>query len=254
MIGEDSKKTRMNHEIDFLPASYREAGLKRKNTGLRVVAVVAFISLIGFAAIYQQHLRILSKRQLAEIAPLYDAAKLETQRLAQLQTRLAEAAKRAELRTYLRHPWPRSQLLAAVTESLPDDVELSKLEVLREPLPTAEGESPRVVEKPGEANAPKLNPAQHDLQVLRDEWDKSRVVLLISGSTDNTPALHGYFDQLGRAPLFEKVEVGNVERVAGDPAGQMRFSARLLVRPGYGQPKGPIPADDSLTAVNLTTP
>jgi hypothetical protein len=246
--------TTTNHEIDFLPASYREAGLKRKNTGLRVVAVVLFVALIGFAAVYQQHLRILSKRQLAEMMPLYDAAKLETQRLAQLQVRLHEASKRAELCTYLRHPWPKSQLLVAVTDQLPDEVELSSLEILREPLPHAEGEAPRTAEKPGEASAAKINPAQHDLQVLRDEWDHSRVVVVVCGSTANMAALHTYLEQLGQVPLFLKVEVGAFERVASDAAGRMRFDARLIVRPGYGQPKGPMPAEDTLTAANGASP
>jgi hypothetical protein len=245
-----------NIEIDFLPASYREAGLKRKNTGLRVAAVAIFVALIGGAVVFQQHLRIQAKEQLAEITPLYEAAKAETQQLAQLQVRLSEASKRAELCTYLRHPWPRTQLLAAVTESMPDDVELSSLEILREPLPNVEGEAAHPVEKAGEGAAPKINPAQHDLQALRDEWDKSRVVVVIAGTTDNTPALHAYLDQLGRAPLFQKVEVGNMERMTGAAAvtGEMQFHARLIVRPGYGQPKGPTPAEDKLTTTSFKTP
>src|SRR5437773_12388995 len=96
-------QTTSNIAIDFLPASYREAGLKRKNNGLRVAAIVMFVGLIGFAVVFQQHLRIQAKQQLAEITPLYDAAKAETQQLAQLQNRLHEASKRAELCTYLRH-------------------------------------------------------------------------------------------------------------------------------------------------------
>jgi hypothetical protein len=243
-------------EIDFLPASYREAGMKRKNTGLRVAAVGMFVALIGAAVVFQQHLRIQAKEQLAEITPLYDAAKAETQELALLQVRLHEASKRAELCTYLRHPWPRTQLLAAVTEAMPDDVELSSLEILREPLPNVEGEAAHPVEKPGEGAAPKINPAQHDLQALRDEWDKSRVVVVIGGTTDNTPALHAYLDQLGRTTLFQKVEVGNMERMTGPTAttGEMQFHARLIVRPGYGQPKGPTPTEDTLTSTNINTP
>src|SRR5262249_49207978 len=98
-------------------------------------------------------------------------------------------------------------------------------------------------------------PAQHDLQMLRDEWDKSRVVVIIAGSTDSTPSLHAYLDQLGRVSLFQKVEVGNVERTTtGDAPGKMQFHARLIVRPGYGQPKGPTPTEDALTISNVSTP
>lgn len=239
----------MIHDIDFLPASYHEAGIKRKNVGLRVIVVVVFAALVGCAAIYQQYLRRWSEQQLADIVPHYELAKLETARLAELQKQLQAAQKRAELCTYLRHPWPRSQLLAAVVDSLPDEVELSSLEILSEPLPAAELEPARPPDKAGEAAVAKLEPAHRDLLALRDQCDKSRSVVVVTGVTDDSPALHSYFEELGRTELFGKVDIGAVEHHSGDPPERIHFTVRLLVRPGYGQPNGPMPKPEAVTSV-----
>jgi Tfp pilus assembly protein PilN len=240
----------MMHDIDFLPASYREAGVQRKNVGLRVVVIVLFVGVVGYAAIYQQYLRRLSEQQLADIMPHYEMAKLETARLTRLQQQLKSAEKRAELCTYLRHPWPRSQILAAVAESLPDEVQLSSLEILAEPLPSSELEAPRPAGKAGEAAIAKLDPAHRDLLALRDQCDKSRVIVKLSGITSDTPALHHYFEQLGQLPLFEKVDVNSVQHQPGDAASEMHFAVRLIVRPGYGQPSGPTPPAETVTSIN----
>ncbi len=239
----------MNYDIDFLPASFREAGIQRKNIGLRVVAVVAFVGLIAFAAVYQQYLRHWSDQQLADIVPHYELAKLETVRLAQLQQQLQTAQRKAELCTYLQHPWPRSQLLAAIVDLLPDAVQLTTLEMVHEPLPNAASETPRPSDKAGELAMAKLEPAHRDLLALRDECEKRRLIVKLTGITDDTPALHDYFDQLGRVPLFEKVDVGGVEHHPGEPAAHMHFVVSLIVRPGYGQNNGPMPSPDTVTAI-----
>jgi Tfp pilus assembly protein PilN len=238
---------KLSCEIDFLPAAYREAGVQRKNVTLRVGVVVAFLAAIGFAAIYQQHLRILSDQQLTELLPSYENAKQETKRLAQLQQLLQTADKQAELCTYLRHPWPRSQILAAVVKPLPDEVELKELSIVREPI-TGAGSMPQHAESLGESAAKKGDPSEHDLTALREQWDKTRVVVKLSGVTDDALALHRYFGQLDHGELFTKVDVGTIEQSTNPSDKRIQFTARVFVRPGYGQPNGPTPVAESTTA------
>jgi hypothetical protein len=68
--------------------------------------------------------------------------------------------------------------------------------------------------------------------------------------TDDSPALHNYFEELGRLELFAKVDVGAVEHHSGDPPERIHFTVRLIVRPGYGQPNGPKPLTETVTSIS----
>ncbi len=236
-----------SRDIDFLPVSYYEAGLQRKHFTLRLGVVVAFGALIVFVAIYQQFLRSMANQQLAQLQPQYEQAKQQTQRLAQLQQALQSAERRADLFTYLAHPWPRTQILAALSQPLPNEIELSEISITREPLPVTDAGGARPAAKPGETAVAKLDATQRDLQTLREQCDHSQIVVKCSGLTDDPVALHRYLEQLSHDRLLAKVEVGNMERVTGDPNGRIRFVARLVVRAGYGQPSGPKPGADAVT-------
>jgi Tfp pilus assembly protein PilN len=243
----------MTCDIDFLPASYYEVGLQRKHATLRVVVVVVFLSLVIFAAIYQQFLRSWTNQQLTDLLPQLDLAKQETQHLAELQQSLQTAEKRADLFTYLRHPWPRSQILATLAEPLPDEIVLTEISILREPLPVANLAASQLAAKPGETALAKLDPAERDLLALREWCDRTQIVVKCSGLTDDPVSLHHYLEQLSHDSLLSKVEVGSVERVSADSNGRIRFTARLLVRPGYGQPNGPKPGTETITQLSPST-
>jgi Tfp pilus assembly protein PilN len=238
-------------DIDFLPTSYRQAGIQRKNTTLRVGVSLTFIAVIVFAAFYQQRLRLLAEQQLTGLMPQYDRAKQQMQHMAELQQLLQTEEKRAELCTYLRHPWPRSQILAALAEPLPEEIELREVSIVREPLPLAEHPASAPTTKIGETALAKLHPCERDLLVLRDQWDHTQIVVKCSGVADDTETLHRYLEQLGHDSLLTKVDEGSIERLPGDANDRIRFTVRIVVRPGYGQPNGPQPATETVTA---TTP
>lgn len=235
----------MNNEIDFLPVTYLEAGVNRKNITLRFGVVGVFAALLVFALLYQQHLRRRAEGQLAELQPQYERAVADSKLLSDLQARVKTAEKQAELYAYLQHPWPRSRIISTLSESLPDEIELERIDVVREPIPgaLAEQNKPVAASQPG-ATPAKIEPAEQDLAALRDEWDKSQVVVNIIGITEDPAVLHHYMEQLGNVPLFTRVDLNSAERIPGDTSGRMRFTAKLIVRPGYGQPKGPRPVEN----------
>jgi hypothetical protein len=243
-----SSLTTAARDIDFLPASYYQADLQRKHATWRVVVVAMFAALILFAAIYQQYIRSMADRQLTELLPQYEVAKAQTQRLAQLQQSLIVAEKRADLVTYLKHPWPRSQILAALSQSLLDEIELNEISISREPLTVTDQTATHSAVKPGEAAAAKLDATDRDLLSLRELCDHSQIVVKCSGLTDDPAALHSYLEQLSHNTLLAKVEVGSMERVSGDANSRIRFTARIIVQPGYGQSGGPKTAVEKVTA------
>jgi hypothetical protein len=147
--------------------------------------------------------------------------------------------RQAELETYLKHPWPRTQILAALIDQLPEEVQLEKISIVREPLPASANEPLPQTTKVGEAAQAKLDPAQRDLETIRNVYDRSRIVVQLAGQSDDPLAFHRYLEDLGRSKLFTKLEEGGLEHVAGDTEDHIRFTARIIIRPGYGQPGGP---------------
>jgi hypothetical protein len=232
-------------EIDFLPAQYRQKHVRRQWQPWRIVVVVAFVVLLVAAVLSQQNRKRQAERELAAIMPQYELAVSRNRRLAEIQAQLSTARNAAELFTYLRHPWPRTQLLAALWAPLPEAVTLRELKITPE-MPQGRAQSQRRSRTKSEAEdgeLAKLPPAVRDLKRLRDECDTTQTVVLISGMTSESAALHRYLGELGRASLFTKADLDSLESAENDPAGTLQFRATLVVRPGYGQPGGPtIPA------------
>ncbi len=244
--------------IDFLPAQYRRRDVQRRSQPWRLVVVVAFLALL-IAAIVSQHFQTsLVRRQLAAVVPVYEAAVAQQDRLAELQSQLQTSRASADLFTYLRHPWPRTQLLAALRAPLPDEITFDQLTISREVLPgqaqnTFELETTITVtpgnsaEQQQQQNA-KLPPAARDLKLLRQSVDKLETVMLVSGTTADSAVLHRYLGNLSRCRMFSKAEIDWIEagenRAVSD--GRQKFSATIVVRPGYGQPGGPTAPQETL--------
>ena len=203
------------------------------------MVIIAFVALVGFGVAYQQHLRIVAQQQLADLLPSYDQAQVEVKRLGELQLLSQSIERQAELETYLKHPWPRTQIIAALVDQLPEEVQLDKISIVREPLPVNVNESHPVGVKVGETAQTKLDPAQRDLEAIRGVYDRSQIVVQLAGQTNDPLAFHRYLEDLGRCKLFTKLEEGGVERLGGDANDRIQFTARIIVRPGYGQPGGP---------------
>jgi Tfp pilus assembly protein PilN len=241
------------NQIDFLPAAYREVSSKRKVSLWRLLVVALFGATIVGTALYQVHLNRDAELQLAGVENQYQGAMAETGRLAETQAKLQPIRATAELLTYLRHPWPRTQILTAVVTPLPEEITLSELHIFREKV------QPSVVKeetaRPGAegAAAEKLPPAAIDLQKLREEFDNSRVVVSITGLTQDPAALHVYLAKLNRNHLFTKVTLGTIEASHDADRPGDKFSARLIVRPGYGQPGGPEPKSEQPPAASALT-
>jgi Tfp pilus assembly protein PilN len=241
----------MTKDIDFLPVTHLEAGVHRKNFTLRVTIASVFLAMLAFAALFQQHLRTQAEAQLAELLPQYYQAVADTKKLTDLQRHVRTAEKQAELLTYLQNPWPRSRILSTLSESMPDEIELERVAIVREMIPVSQEQNHAAAPAPTSEAPVKLDPAEHDLMVLREEWDKTQVVITITGVTDDPAALHRFLERLNQAVLFSKVDLSSEERINGDSAGRMRFMARLIVKPGYGQPGGPRPTETKTTDAQM---
>ncbi|NUQ64255.1 MAG: hypothetical protein HUU20_17435 [Pirellulales bacterium] len=229
------------HNIDFLPAEYRQRHARRRRQSLRNSALGLVVLLVAAAAFYQQLAHRRLERELAAVTPQYERVTKQTAELGRLQAELAAARLDAELFTYLRHPWPRTQILAALLSALPAEIGFTKLEIRREaqavrPLaevPTLNGPVP-----PGDASASQA-PASADLSRLRAEFDHAQTAVSLEGLTTDSAALHQYFGALNRSGFFTQAELDSLEADRLGEQTALRFQATLVVCPGYGLPGGP---------------
>jgi hypothetical protein len=228
-------------DIDFLPAQYRQKYLRRRWQPWRVAVVAAVAALLLAGVFSQRNRKRQAEEELATILRQYDLAVRQNRRLAETWTELHSVRNTAELFTYLRHPWPRTQLLAAVLAPLPEGIDIEELQITHETRRDhALSERRTRADSAGEgAQLKLLPPAVRDLTRLRDEFDKLRTVVLISGTSGDTAALHRYLGELGNASLFSRAELDLLTGAENQPAGTLQYRATLVVRPGYGQPGGP---------------
>jgi len=231
--------------IDFLPTEYRQQHAKRSVQLWRVLVVVGFVAMLSVASLVQYYRLCYATSQLDQLAIQHLSAKAQDEQLTQLQSEVKEATGNADLFAYLRHPWPRTQVLAALLAPLPDSVTLNQLEIkVDAPLrPRSKKARLRSEGKETDEQAEPELPAELDLTMLREQLDTTRVSAVISGRTTDPAALHRYLGKLDRCSLFVKAELDSLESMSGKnedrPEGSMSFTAVVVLRPGYGQPRGP---------------
>lgn len=235
------------HDIDFLPAEYRQQHAQRRRQIWQVLVAALFAGLIGLG-VFSQHLRREQLQRALAVTELErrEAAERKNE-LAQLQSQLEVARADADLFTYLRHPWPRTQILDALLAPLPDEITFRELKIqVAAPAGLAPtGRHPRTDKKTEQENLAKLPPAVQDLKQLREDFDPRQTVVTIVGTTSDSAKLHAYIGRLNQAYLFHKAEVDRIENSENQPGAAETFSATILVRPGYAQPGGPIPSKPS---------
>ena len=148
----------------------------------------------------------------------------------------------AELITYLRHPWPKSQLLSALLSRLPEEITLQQLQIIREAdnSTTASERHPAMVVGNSADQQKSISPAERDLQALKSQSEGKQIVIILTGSTTDSTALNHYLDEMQSNALFSKAELGSVTSVGESSGAAIQFHAKLVVKPGYGQSGSPI--------------
>ena len=222
--------------IDFLPQRYREARTKRSNSVWRLLVVVVLAGMLLSTAYFQQQFLWNAQADLAKIDSQHAMAVKLSRELADEQAKFPAADREAELFTYLRHPWPRTQILNAVLASVPASVQLTSLTLGFELPEQPKGEMSQTVKDDPVDKSP--SPARN-LKRLRGELDGGRWVVSLTGAATDLAELHAYLAALEHQRLFSKVELVSIESPHSAEAANSRFSVRIVLRPGYGQPGGP---------------
>jgi hypothetical protein len=228
------------HDVDFLPNEYRRSDEQRRRH-VRRLLVAAGVAAVLAAGAWVQHRRASRvAHQLAACEPARAAAAKTRDAFDQFQSELRLGQASANLVAYLRHPWPRTRIVAALLAPLPNEITFDELQVHRNAPPTRGRVERRFqsAESEAEEESADLPPAARDLQKLREELDSVQTIVTITGVTTESAALHQYLGALREQAVFSKSQLQSIEADPHDPT-RIRFRATVVVRPGYGQLNGP---------------
>lgn len=246
-------------QIDFLPDKFRHAVRRRRASYWRVLVVFMFAGVFVAAACGLQAVRNDVRREYQQTVDRYTAAQAQETLLKNRELRLAELRAYADLVTFLRHPWPRSQVLDQLFAPLPATVIIDKLHLGNELRPVVAGEAAAPPSEAAGDPAAAKSPAT-DLAELRKLVEAGDVVIHLEGTTVDQPQLHAYLHHLKSGRLFLRAEVESIEAArtegavpaVGSTAGASRFMARIVVRRGWGLADGP--SAEELTVVSQAAP
>jgi hypothetical protein len=229
--------------IDFLPESYREDYARRRARYWQIVVVAAFLLTLPVASLFQYRVKRSVQLEIDELIQTNGKSGATAADLAAVQAELNGSEAMARLVTYLGHPWPHTQILAALVNDLPESVSLTELDIARgnldgeKPAEPSEEINPQASETK-DANQP---PADRDFNALRTA-NSDRLLVHVKGNSFNLGQLHLYLGKLAKHEMFDQVDL---ESIATESDGSTKsdvahFQAVLVVRRDYGDPDGPV--------------
>jgi hypothetical protein len=223
--------------IDFLPDYYRERRKQRRVRWWWALIVCLFGGIVLATASLQWLNVQRVKRELLQLETQCTAFRQLDQQLLELETKAAALSHSANLYTFLKHPWPRTQILAAVVHPLPREVQLTSIRIsetliAKKNAPTATPEAIAETVKPS-------HPAIADLQLLHDTHEAQRIVVLLEGSVKDAETLHQYLEALGNQPLVAEARLNSMESRKLETHSLVVFQLHITIKPGHGLSDGP---------------
>ena len=227
--------------IDFLPDIYRHQRALRHTRLCWMGVGVLFGLAIAGAASGQWYFRSSLAAQLRVVEPRYAISQSRQAEILQLESGKKVTQELAALYFYLKHPWPRTQLFAAVAEPMPSSIRLTDLLLVEqaETAIAARGPDGDTNHSTAEAEKGAKPTAKSVLAELRREHDRQQTILELSGEATVAKELHEYVDSLAKSPLFASASLKGLESGGEAKKGVNSFHIRIVVRPGYGQPGAP---------------
>jgi hypothetical protein len=220
--------------IDFLPDRYRQATHRRRTKVWQAVVAVLFVGVFAAAACGLSAIRNHVRTEFDLVAARHAAASAADLRLKSKESRLGELQTYADLLTFLRHPWPRSRIIRDINAGLPESVTIEKLKIAAEVRAVA-----TTGEAGGDAGAATDKNASTDLAALFKAEENADLIVRLEGTTTDQSSLHGFLRRLVGGGLFTDAEVEQIEAIRTGEVRKSKFTARVVVRPGWGMPGGP---------------
>ncbi|QDU75068.1 hypothetical protein Pan97_20890 [Bremerella volcania] len=217
-------------EIEFLPKKYRE---KRKSHNFQISRLLLIVGIVaGMSAVLLYQLASLHSVNL-QVAALDQQHEKVMQLMQEVDRRRNEVAVKrhhAKLLTFLDHPYPKSQVIAAIANPLPTEITITRLQVTVEQIAAANA---KPASEKGKA-VPKGHPMELDLKVLIDEAKSRRCTVEVEGTTDDTSCLYTFLASLHQAEIIESAKIESIDpQQKTDGSEFSHFTAHVKIKRAY---------------------
>ncbi|ADB18292.1 Fimbrial assembly family protein [Pirellula staleyi DSM 6068] len=231
----------MSVTIDFLPQKYRRQRQIRQARTWWMLVMVMLVAVTCSASLAQWNIRRCVENDIAAVLPQREQVMAQEAQLAQLQKELQGARELASLYTFLEHPWPRSSVLAAIAEPIPDTLRIQTIAFRSESRPKLDEEVIAPRSRKEKTKAPKIAAAQADLAKLHEHASSLDHVVHLSGETQDIAMLHRFVDELARHPLIQSASLKSLGASDSSKSADTlaSFDVVLQLAPAYGMPGGP---------------
>lgn len=217
-------------QIDFLPATYHVQRQREHKTLWRRMFVFFFLALAILGTWQQRQLRGKLQARRDELQLKADGLMQSVQASSSQETQTKELETRALLLTTLGLRLPMTQVLAGITNSLPELVSLSECHT---EIGLKEVGKARPVGTTPPANSnqtAKKSPFESDLSELQAASKNSAMMLTLSGVAPDDLAISRYLVALRETDLFERVTLSFTGQHTIREDVWRKFEIRLQVK------------------------
>lgn len=220
-------------EIEFLPKNFRE---KRKSHNFQVSRLLLIVVIVaGMSAVLLYQLAALHSvnRQVAALDEQHNKVMQLMQEVERRRGEVVVKRHHAKLLTFLDHPYPKSQIIAAIANPLPSEITITRLEVTVEQLANNNAKPPSEKGK----KAPQGHSMELDLKQLIEEVKTRRCTVEVEGTTDDTSCLYTFLASLHQAEIIESAKIESIDpHQKTDGSEFSNFTAHVKVKRGYLTP------------------
>lgn len=218
-------------EIEFLPKRFRE---KQRHSNVNIsrwfvlsllLGGMSLVSLYQFASL--QH----AKGQLATLKTHHERITELLQEVEQSRSNLARMRHHARLQTFLDHSYPKSQVVAVVTNPLPPEIVIKRIEIARIQLAT---DVTRAVSENSSDQMQQGHPMELDLKQLITECKGRHCTLEMEGTTSDTSSLYTFLAALHESNIIRSAKLESIDPQTNSEGYEIsNFTAHVTVENGY---------------------
>ncbi|MBA2114974.1 hypothetical protein [Bremerella alba] len=217
-------------EIEFLPKKYREKQKSHNFQVSRLLLIVVIVAGMSSVLLYQLASLHSVKRQVAALDDQHEKVVQLMQEVDQRRGEVVVKRHHAKLLTFLDHPFPKSQIIAAIANPLPTEIAITRVQVTVEQVASTNAKPPSEKGK----KAPQGHPMELDLKQLIDEVKAHRCTVEVEGTTDDTSCLYTFLASLHQAEIIESAKIESIDpHQKTDGSEFSNFTAHVKVKRGY---------------------
>ncbi|MEW4451309.1 hypothetical protein AB1L30_01360 [Bremerella sp. JC817] len=218
------------HEIEFLPKKYREKRTRSSSNISRLVLAAVVVGVMVTVVIFQLAKLHTLNVQVASLDKQHERISQLMQEVDRKRAEVTALRHHANLLAFMDHPYPKSQVIASITNPLPADIVLTRIQL------TTQQTGPPVVRGAKEKGSvePKGDPLKGDLEKLITELRNERCSIELEGTTRDSSLLYQFLADLHQSEVVESAKIESIDPQQNpDGSESSTFTAHVRIKRGH---------------------